>query len=91
MRLVLCKKLESNLVHTGLRALGDLGSGVTESCAISVGQTSERKRAYLLSLFALLLAGYLMLGEHCRSDSPMVTGPFTPRSVLWEELFQALE
>lgn len=55
IQLVLCKKLESNPVCTGLSALGNLGSGVAESCAISAGQTSGEKRAYLLSLFALLL------------------------------------
>lgn len=62
MRLVLCKKLETNLVYTGLRALGNLGSGVVESCAISVGQTSDKKRTYLVSLFAF--AGCLTVGEH---------------------------
>lgn len=55
MQLVLCKKLESNLVYAGLRALGNLRSGVAESCAVSVGQTLDKKRVYLLFLFALLL------------------------------------
>lgn len=54
MQLVLYKKLNSNLVYIGLKVLRNLESGVAGNGAVSVGQTSDKKRAYLLSLFALL-------------------------------------
>lgn len=48
MHLVLCEKLESKPVCTGLRALGNLGSGVAESYAVAVGQTRARLPSILL-------------------------------------------
>ena len=41
MHLVLCEKLESKQVYSGLRALGNLGSEVAESYAVTVGQTRK--------------------------------------------------
>lgn len=61
--------------------------GVAESCAFSTGQTSDEKRACLLSLFPCLCR-MSEVGEHGYSQ---VTDPLTPSTVLCQEPFQALE
>lgn len=67
MCLVLCKKLKSNLVYTGLSVWGNLWSG-WELCVFNWANVRQEKSMFAVPL-CFAFAGYLTLGDHGHSHS----------------------